>query len=253
MYLGSAITVADATKVRVYMKNFGEFYLDQVEHAGAILLSRTQKISQEKITIAVDLLRKQNTAAAIVTTPWDMLTGETLRSAIEQNSLKDTLIKEMAHPHDCGCGHDHGELAHDCGCGHDHGELAHDCGCGHDHGELAHDCGCGHNHGELALDCGCGHDHGHHHAEDVFTSWGIETPKQFTKAGIEFALNALDSGDFGMVLRAKGIVPTADGWLQFDYVPQEASIRAGSPDYTGRLCVIGANLNEASLTTLFGL
>ncbi len=266
MQLGCAVTVADGTKIKVYMKNFGEFYLNQVEHAGAILLSRTQKMTQEKIEAAVAMLREHNATATIVTTPWDALTGADLRRAMEQSSLSQELMAAVEaehHHHDhhehhhehgehCGCGHEHHEHHHEhgehCGCGHDHHEHHHEhgehCSCGHDHHEHHHE------HGEH---CGCGHDHGHHHAEDIFTSWGVETPKQFTKAQVEFALNALDSGDYGMVLRAKGILPTAEGWLQFDYVPGESAVRPGSADYTGRLCVIGAQLKQADLAALFGI
>ncbi|WP_409970072.1 GTP-binding protein [Bengtsoniella intestinalis] len=258
MVLGSAVTVADGLKVKVYEKNFGEFYIDQVSHAGAIFLSRTQKLSQEKIQAAVDLLRTHNATAAIVTTPWDELSAMTMKEAMTAPSLEQDLLTQVQahhHEHDehCACGHDHHEHHHEhdehCTCGHDHHDHHHEhdehCACGHDHHDHHHE------HGEH---CACGHDHhGHHHAEDVFTSWGIETPHMFTKAQLEFALDALDGGEFGMVLRAKGIVPTGDGWFEFDYVPGEVNLRPAKADYTGRLCVIGAGIDNSQLATLFGL
>ena len=257
MVLGSAVAVVDASKVKVYMKNFGEFYNNQVESAGTIILSRTQKLSEEKLNAAVELLWDKNPDAAILTTPWDQISGETILSAIEKVSLADELLEKMRHEHEeheHHHHHDHGEHC-DCGC-HDHDHEHHhhhdhdehcDCGC-HDHDHEHHH----HHEHDEHCDCGC-HDHHHHHADEVFTSWGMETPKKFTEDGIHAILTALDSGEYGKVLRAKGIVNGQEGWIEFDYVPEEHEVRAGHPDYTGRLCVIGAELEEAKLKTLFGL
>ena len=278
MKLNSFVTVADASKVKVYMKNFGEFYNNQVETAGTIILSRTQKLSPEKLDAAVAMLREKNPDAAILTTPWDELDGRTILSAIEKVSLADELMEriraeheadvaEHAHHHhdhddhdehehhhdhdhecddpDCSCHHhDHDEHEHH----HDHDEHEHHHDHDHDEHEHHHD----HDHECDDPDCSCHHHH--HHADEVFTSWGAETPKTFTEAGIRSILEQLDSGRYGKILRAKGIVPAADGgWLHFDYVPEEADVRRGSADYTGRLCVIGAELDEGGLKTLFGL
>ncbi len=259
--LNSFTTVADANKCKMYMKNFGEFYDDQVEHAGAIILSRTDGISEKKLEECVGLLRGHNEEAAIITTPWDKLSGTQILEAMEHgNTLEQELraleaeAQERRH-HDGGCGCHHGEghgHHHDgeCGChyGEGHGHH-HDGGCGCHHGE-----GHGHHHdGE----CGCHHngEHGHHHADEVFTSWGAETARKFTKEELERALTALsDSGAYGMVLRAKGIVEGADGkFLHFDYVPEEKSVRTGPSVVTGRLCVIGSCLNEEALKKLFAL
>ena len=269
MELNSFVTVADATKVKLYMKNFGEFYNNQIEHAGAIILSRTQKLTQEKLEAAVALLREKNPDAAILTTPWDELDGKTILAAMEKVSLADALLAEVQEHHhehgpDCACGchdHDH-DHDHDHEHGHEHGHHDdhdhdhehhhhHDHGHEHDHDhEHHHD----HDHDGHDDDCGCGcHDHHHHHADEVFTSWGRETPKTFSRADIEAILEALDSGEYGAVLRAKGIVNGGDGWLEFDYVPEEHEIRAGTPDYTGRLCVIGSALKEDKLAALFGV
>ena len=239
MVLGSAVAVVDASKVKVYMKNFGEFYNNQVESAGTIILSRTQKLSEEKLNAAVELLWEKNPEAAILTTPWDQISGKTILSAIEKVSLADELLEKMRAEHEA---HEHH---------HHHGEDC-DCGChDHDHHEHHHEHEHHHDHDEHCT-CGC-HDHDHHHADEVFTSWGMETPKKFTEEGIHAILTALDSGEYGKVLRAKGIVNGEDGWIEFDYVPEEHEIRAGHPDYTGRLCVIGAELDEGKLKTLFGL
>ena len=267
--LNSFVTVADASKVKVYMKNFGEFYNNQIESAGTIVLSRTQKLSREKLEAAVALLREKNPDAAILTTPWDELEGKTILSAIEKVSLADELLAKMRaeheaeeaehahHHHDHG---EHGDHEHHHGhgeeacCHGDHGHHEH-----HGHGDHAHH----HDHEEHGThhhghecgdpDCSCHHHH-HHHADEVFTSWGKETPKAFTKAGIEQILAALDSGEYGSILRAKGIVNGEDGtWIEFDFVPEEHEVRAGRPDYTGRLCVIGAELKEDKLARLFGL
>ena len=281
--LNSFVTVADASKVKVYMKNFGEFYNNQIESAGTIILSRTQKLSQEKLEAAAAMLREKNPQAAILTTPWDELDGKTILSAIEKVSLADELLAKMraeheaeeaehAHHHDHG-DHGHGEHGHsheDHGHGehghshedHDHGEHGHSHG-DHDHGEHGHHHGDhdhgehGHHHGDHDHECSapsCSCHHHHHHADEIFTSWGRETPKAFTQADIERILTALDSGEYGSILRAKGIVSGGDGtWLEFDYVPEEHEVRTGRPDYTGRLCVIGAELKEDQLSQLFGL
>ena len=264
MVLGSAVTVADATKCKVYMKNFGEFYENQVQYAGAIVLSRTQKASPAKVEEAVAILRGKNADAPIVTTPWDQLTGSQLLSAMEEgNTLAADLMAEEEVCSVCGGHHDH-EHHHDhdhdhdhCGCGHDHHEHEHD----HDHHD--HDC-CGHDHDhehEHHHDhdhdhdhCGCGHDHHHHghHADEVFSSWGVETTHTFTAEQLEKILTALDGGEYGAVLRAKGIVNGGDGvWYHFDYVPEDHQVRTGPADYTGRLCVIGSGLKEEGLKALF--
>ena len=265
MKLNSFVTVADAGKVKVYMKNFGEFYNNQIEAAGTIILSRTQKLTQEKLEAAVALLREKNPTAAILTTPWDQLDGQAILAAVEKVSLADELLEKMRaeheaeeaehhhhhHEHDDDDGHDEHEHHHH----HDHDdEDGHEHCCHHHHdedGEHHHH----HHHGDGECDdpeCACHHHH--HHADEVFTSWGAETPKQFTQADIDRILTALDSGEYGAILRAKGIVPAADGqWLHFDYVPQEHEVRYGAADYTGRLCVIGSQLKEDGLKTLFGL
>ena len=259
--LNSFVTVADASKVKVYMKNFGEFYNNQIESAGTIVLSRTQKLSQEKLEAAAALLREKNPDAAILTTPWDQLDGKTILSAIEKVSLAEELLAKMRaeheaeeaehahHHHGDHEGHEHhhhterGEHSHG-----DHEEHAHhDAEDHHHHGEHHHDHG--HECGDPSCSC-----HHHHHADEVFTSWGKETPKTFTQADIEKILAALDTGAYGAILRAKGIVSGEDGaWIEFDYVPEEHEVRAGRPDYTGRLCVIGADLKENQLSQLFGL
>ena len=278
MKLNSFVTVADAGKVKVYMKNFGEFYNNQIEAAGTIILSRTQKLTQEKLEAAVALLREKNPTAAILTTPWDQLDGQAILAAVEKVSLADELLEKMRaeheaeeaehhhhhHEHDDDDGHDEHEHHHH----HDHDdEDGHEHCCHHHHheGEEHEDCHHHdhddehehhhHHHGDGECDdpaCSCHHHH--HHADEVFTSWGAETPKQFTQADIDRILTALDSGEYGAILRAKGIVPAADGqWLHFDYVPQEHEVRYGAADYTGRLCVIGSQLKEDGLKTLFGL
>ena len=275
--LNSFVTVADASKVKVYMKNFGEFYNNQIESAGAIVLSRTQKLSQEKLEAAAAMLREKNPDAAILTTPWDELEGKTILSAIEKVSLADELLAKMRAEHEAGeaehAHHHHGHGDHEeHGHHHDHGDHEehthhHDHGehgdhtHHHDHGEHGdhahhHDHGepHEHDHGHECDGPSCSCHHHHHHADEVFTSWGRETPKAFTRAGIEKILAALDSGEYGSILRAKGIVNGEDGtWIEFDYVPEEAEVRSGHPDYTGRLCVIGAELKEDKLSQLFGL
>ncbi len=280
--LGYTVAVADAGKCKVYMRNFGEFYNNQIETASTIVLSRTDSISQEKLDGAVALLREHNAVATMVTTPWDQLTGAQLVEAMEhKQTLADELAQmeaqrlaqedeEQEHHHDHeGCCHSH-EHHHDhegcCrdhehhhdheGCCHDH-EHHHDHeGCCHDH-EHHHDHeGCCHDHEHHHDHEGCchGQEHHHHHADEVFTSWGVETPKKFTQAGIQKALEELENGELGTVLRAKGIVPAEDGtWIHFDYVPGEADVRTGSPAVTGRLCVIGAQLDEKAIAALFGV
>mgnify|MGYP002689826406 CR=1 FL=1 len=278
MRLNSFVTVADATKVKVYMKNFGEFYNNQIESAGTIILSRTQKLNQEKLEAAVALLREKNPNAAILTTPWDELDGRIILSAIEKVSLADELLARMRAEHEADEAehhhhhHDHDDDDHD----HDHEHCHH-----HDHDDDDHDhehC-CHHHHdddddhdhccrhhdhdeehehhhhdGEACDDPHCGCHHHHHHADEVFTSWGVETVKAFTEAGLDRILTALDSGDYGAILRAKGIVHSEDGkWLHFDFVPEEHQVRFGAADYTGRLCVIGSQLKEDKLAALFGL
>lgn len=272
MKLNSFVTVADATKVKVYMKNFGEFYNNQIESAGTIILSRTQKLNQEKLEAAVALLREKNPNAAILTTPWDELDGKTILSAIEKVSLADELLARMQaehaadeaehhhhhhdhdeDDHDHGCHHDHEEHDH---CHHDHDEDEHCHDHDHDHDEHCHDHDHEHHHhdGEECDDPHCSCHHHHHHADEVFTSWGVETVKAFTESELETILTALDSGDYGAILRAKGIVHSEDGkWLHFDFVPEEHQIRFGAADYTGRLCVIGSQLKEDKLAALFGL
>ena len=263
MKLNSFVTVADAGKVKVYMKNFGEFYNNQIEAAGTIILSRTQKLTQEKLEAAVALLREKNPTAAILTTPWDQLDGKTVLAAVEKVSLADELLEKMRAEHEAEEAehhHHHHEHDHDDEDDHEHcchhhhheGEEHEDCH-HHDHDDEEHE----HHHHHDDQECddpACSCHHHHHHADEVFTSWGAETPKQFTQADIDRILTALDSGDYGAILRAKGIVPAADGqWLHFDYVPQEHEVRYGSADYTGRLCVIGSQLKEDGLKTLFGL
>ena len=313
--INALVTVADASKIKMYMKNFGEFYNNQIENAGAVILSRTQKLSQEKQLQAAELIREKNPKAVVITTPWDDITGGQILKAIEgTDSLAKELMEEAEHHHhhhdeECGCGHDHEHHHHDhdeeCGCGHDHEEHDHEhhhghdeeCGCGHDYEEHDHEhhhghdeeCGCGHDHEEHDHEhhhhdeeCGCGHDHEehdhehhhhydqngvcscghhhdedghhhHHHADEVFTSWGRETPRKYTKDELEQILKTLsDSEEYGIVLRAKGMLPDTEGtWLHFDLVPGEYEIRNGSADYTGRLCVIGSKLDKAKLEKLF--
>ena len=261
MELGCAVTVADAAKCKVYLKNFGEFYENQIQYAGAVLLSRTQKLSPEKLEAAAALLREKNESAPIVTTPWDQLTGAQLLEVMERGSTlaEELLAAEEAEDEPCPvCGghhhHDH-DHAHECCHEHEHHEHGHECSCGHDHHEHDHECCHGHEHHEHDHECSCGHDHHGHHGHDageVFTSWGVETTHTFSAEQLERILAALDGGQYGAVLRAKGIVPAAEGaWLHFDYVPEEHAVRTGPADYTGRLCVIGSKLDEAGLKALF--
>ena len=255
MKLNSFVTVADATKVKVYMKNFGEFYNNQIESAGTIILSRTQKLSQEKLEAAVALLREKNPDAAILTTPWDALDGKVILSAIEKVSLADELLEKMRAEHEAEeaehTHHHHDHDGHEHHHDHDDDEDEHHHHHDHDHEE--HDHHHDHDHECDDPNCSCHHHH-HHHADEVFTSWGKETPKPFTQADIQRILTALDSGEYGKILRAKGIVSGENGqWIEFDYVPEEHDVRTGHPDYTGRLCVIGAELKEDKLAELFGL
>ena len=256
-------TVADATKAKMYMKNFGEFYNDQIEHAGTIVLSRTQNMDAAKLEASVALIRDKNAEAAIITTPWDELNGEQIVSALEKKSLMDELLKEALehsaeHHHDDD-DEDEDEHEHHH---HHHHEDGEECCCGHHHDddddedEDEHEHHHHHHHedgGECS--CGCGHHHHHHHADDVFTSWGRETPHVYTKEEIEDILVKLtEKSEFGIILRAKGMVSGADGrWIYFDAVPEEYEIRDGGADYTGRICVIGQNLNEEKLEKLFKL
>ena len=279
------LTVADATKAKMYMKNFGEFYNDQIEHAGTIVLSRTQNMDAARLEASVALIRDKNADAAIITTPWDELNGEQILSALEKKSLMDELLKEALehsaeHHHDDDDDedehehhHHHHEDGEECGCGHHHhdddDEDEHEHH--HHHHEDGEECGCGHHHHDDDDDedehehhhhhedgeecsCGCGHHH-HHHADDIFTSWGKETPHVYTKEEIEDILVKLtEKSEFGIILRAKGMVSGADGkWIYFDAVPEEYEIRDGGADYTGRICVIGQNLNEEKLEKLFKL
>ena len=305
--LNSYTTVVDAKKCKMYMRNFGEFFDNQVQYAGAIIMSRTDIVDEKKAMESMELLRSINEKAAIITTPIEKLDGKKILEVMEHPvSLADELLKEEHehhhhHDHDdeCGCGHDHDHEHHhhdhdeecDCGhdhdhehhhhdhdeecdCGHDHDHEHHhhdhdeECSCGHDHDHEHHhhdhddECGCGHDHDhehhhDHDEECGCGHhhDHHHHHADEVFTSWGRETIKKFTREGLEKMLESLSaSEEYGVILRAKGMLPAEDGtWIYFDMVPEETEIREGSPEYTGRLCVIGSKLNEEKLAKLFGV
>jgi len=269
--LNSFVTVADVNKVKMYMKNFGEFYDDQISHASCILLSRTQTASEEKIAAAVAMLREKNPTATIVTTAWDHLTGEQILKAMStKDDFKAELIAMAAkaneeHAHeDEEEEHEHHHHHYDedgvCSCGHHHDhddddddedEHEHHH---HDHDEHDHDdhCCCGHHHDHDGHCC-CGHHHHDHHADEVFTSWGVETARKFTKAEVEHALTELDTGNYGMILRSKGIVDGgADGWLEFDYVPGEWEVRSRSADVGGKLVVIGSKLNETAIAQLFG-
>ena len=303
--LNSYTTVVDAKKCKMYMRNFGEFFDNQVQYAGAIIMSRTDIVDEKKAMESMELLRSINEKAAIITTPIEKLDGKKILEVMEHPvSLADELLKEEhehhhhAHDDECGCGHDHDHEHHhhdhddECGCGHDHDHEHHhdhdeecncghdhdhehhhhdhdeECSCGHDHDHEHHhhdhdECGCGHDHDhehhhhDHDDECGCGHhhDHHHHHADEVFTSWGRETIKKFTREGLEKMLESLSaSEEYGVILRAKGMLPAEDGtWIYFDMVPEETEIREGSPEYTGRLCVIGSKLNEEKLAKLFGV
>ena len=256
--LNSASTVADASKVKVYMKNFGEFFNNQIEHAGTIILSRTQNVSEAKLKTDIELIRSLNKDAHIITTPWDDINGKQILDAMENvTNLELEMLAEAAakaaeeheheHHHDgeCGCGHDHD---HEHEHHHDHdGE----CGCGHDH-DHEHE-----HHHDHDGECSCGHEHhhGHHHADEVFTSWGVETPDKYDKETLSEILRKLsETDDYGDILRAKGMLPTPEGkWMFFDLVPEEYEIRDGEPEITGRICVIGAKLKEDALKELFNV
>ena len=257
--LNSFVTVADVNKVKMYMKNFGEFYNNQVESAHTIVLSRTQNMKQDKLEACVDMIREHNKEATVITTPWDELTGEQLLAAMEKPvSLADMVMAEEEICPVCGGHHDH-DHDHEHHHDHDHEHHHHDhdeecgCGCGHDHD---HDHEHHHHDHDEECSCGCGHDHDHHHhhhADEVFTSWGKETPKKYNKEELDTILQKLSKDDsYGMILRSKGILQTEDGsWIQFDLVPGEYEIREGSADYTGRICVIGSKLKEDELEGLF--
>ena len=268
--LNSLVTVADANKCKMYMKNFGEFYNNQVESAHTIVLSRTQNMKQDKLEACVDMIREHNKEATVITTPWDELTGEQLLAAMEKPvSLADMVMAEEEICPVCGGHHDHDHDDHDHEHEHehhhDHDDHDHEHEHHHDHDEHHHDhdhdehCDHDHDH-EHHHDhddhCGCGHDHHHHHADEVFTSWGKETPRKYTKEEVETILKALsaDNNEYGIILRAKGMLPSPDGtWIYFDMVPEEYEIREGQPEYTGRLCVIGSKIDEAKLEKLFML
>ena len=283
LVLNSYTTVVDAKKCKMYMRNFGEFFNNQVEYAGAIIMSRTDIVDEAKAQAAMELLREINPKAAIITTPIEKLEGAKILEVMEHPvSLEQEMMEEEVCP-ECGHVHEHGHHHHD----HDHEEHEHhhdheehehhhhdhdheECGCGHDHEEHEHhhhdhdheECGCGHDHDHEHHhdhdhdECGCGHDHHHHHhADEVFTSWGRETIKKYTRENLEKILETLsETEEYGIILRAKGMLPAEDGtWIYFDMVPEETEIRSGAPEYTGRLCVIGSKLNEDKLAELFGL
>ena len=268
--INSTATVVDASKCKMYMKNYGEFYNNQIEYAGTVILSRTQNVSADKLDACLKMIREKNEEASIITTPWDDIQGKNIVEAMEKvNSLEKELLEEHEHYHhdgECGCGHHHDHDHHDhehdhdgeCGCGHHHDHDHHDhehdhdgeCGCGHHHDHDHHD----HEHDHDG-ECGCGHhhDHHHHHADDVFTSWGVETAHKFTEEELTEILHKLaETKDYGDVLRAKGIVAAAEGeWFHFDLVPEETEVRRGAADFTGRICVIGADLREDAIKELF--
>ena len=281
--LNSLVTVADANKCKMYMKNFGEFYNNQVESAHTIVLSRTQNMKQDKLEACVAMIREHNKDAAVITTPWDELTGEQLLAAMEKPvSLADMVMAEEDICPVCGGHHDHDHDEHDHEHHHhDHDDHDHEHEHHHEHDDHDHEhdhhhdhdhddhCGCDHDHDDHDHHhdhdhddhCGCGHDHDHdhhhhHHADEVFTSWGKETPRKYTKEEVETILTALaaENNEYGIILRAKGMLPSPDGtWIYFDMVPEEYEIREGQPEYTGRLCVIGSKIDEAKLEKLFML
>ena len=270
LVVNSYTTVVDAKKCKMYMRNFGEFFNNQVEYAGAIIMSRTDIVDDEKAMQSMELLRGLNAKAAIITTPIENLDGKKLLEVMEHPvSLEQEMMDEEVCP-ECGHVHEHGEHHHhhehhdhECECGHDHEHHHehhdHECECGHDHEHHHehhdHECGCGHDHEHHDHECGCGHDHHHHHADEVFTSWGRETIKKYSREDLEKILEILShSEEYGVILRAKGMLPAEDGtWIYFDMVPEETEIRQGAPEYTGRLCVIGSKLKEEKLAELFGL
>ena len=272
------ITVVDGKKAKMYLDNFGEFFENQVEHASTIVISRTQNMTDEKIEACVHLLREKNDKATIISTPWDQLSGDAIRHALEHGAEIEGLFEHHHdhehhhHDHDeeCGCGHHHHDHDEECGCGHHHHDHDEECGCGHHHHDHDEECGCGHHHHDHDEECGCGHhhhdhdeecscgcghhhDHHHHHADEVFTSWGKETAHKYTEEELDYLLKALSETDaYGTILRSKGIIQMADGnWKQFDLVPQEYEVRDGKADYAGRMVVIGTNLKEDELAKLF--
>ena len=275
--LNSYTTVADVNKCKMYMRNFGEFFENQLQYARTIILSRTDtpKATEEKVAKAVALIREVNKDAVIITTPIEKLDGAQILEAMEQGREEDEDFCPVCgghhdhdHHHDDECGHDHEHHHHDhddeCGCGHDHDHDHHhddECGCGHDHDHDHHhdgECGCGHDHDHDHHhdgECGCGHDHHHHHADEVFTSWGRETAKKYTKEEIEAALKKLsEAEDLGVILRAKGMVDGKDGqWIYFDMVPEEYEVRTGTPQITGKICVIGSKMAEDKIAEIFGV
>lgn len=263
--ISGKITVVDVNKCKMYLKNFGEFFLNQVEAADTILLSRTGAASAEKVQQAVELLRQHNDHALIVTTPWEQLDGKELLQEMEkQVDLAAQLLAEVHHIHhhdhdehrDCGHEHHHHDHDEHCDCGHEHHHHDHDehCNCGHEHHHHDHDehCDCGHehHHHDHGEHCSCGHDH---HADEVFVSWGMETPAQYDAEQLQAMLNGLEQQqNYGVVLRAKGMVPAKDGsWIYFDYVPGECELRQGKPSVTGKICVIGSGLRQDALQQLF--
>ena len=237
--LENFITVADASKCKMYMKNFGEFYNNQIESASVVVLSRTQNVSDDKVENAVELIKEHNDKAAIITTPWDVLTGEQIMSALKKTSLVDEMMEDMKHEHHHHHHHEDGE----CCCHHHEHEDEHEHHHHHEDGE----CCCHHHEHE--------HHHHHHHADEVFNSWGVETPHKYETSEIEAILKRLvETEEFGVILRAKGMVPAKDGsWIYFDAVPGEYELREGTPEYTGKLCVIGTNVDEHKMEELFGL
>ena len=259
--LNSYTTVADVNKCKMYMRNFGEFFENQLQYARTIILSRTDtpKATEEKVAKAVALIREVNKDAVIITTPIEKLDGAQILEAMEQGREEDEDFCPV-----CGGHHDH-DHHHDDECGHDHEHHHHDhddeCGCGHDHDHDHHhddECGCGHDHDHDHHhdgECGCGHDHHHHHADEVFTSWGRETAKKYTKEEIEAALKKLsEAEDLGVILRAKGMVDGKDGqWIYFDMVPEEYEVRTGTPQITGKICVIGSKMAEDKIAEIFGV
>ncbi len=265
--LNSAVVVVDANKCKMYAKNFGEFFLNQIEHAGTIILSRTADIQEKKLNTALEIIREHNAKAAVITTPWDELDGKKILETIENaKDLEAELMAEVAkmhegHEHHDHEGHDHHHEGHDHDCHHEHEGHNHDCHHdheAHDHESCGHHDHEGHDHHDHGENCTCGchdheHSHGHHHADDVFGSWGFETPTAYTKAELEKILEALeDEKKYGAILRAKGMVSAGDGtWLNFDYVPGESNVRTGAAEVTGKICVIGAQLKEENLKALF--
>lgn len=262
--VNSTTAVVDCMKAKMYMKNFGEFFNNQIESAGTIILSRSQKVPQKLLEECTALIREHNQKASLITTPWDDIDGKTILSAMEQSStLEQELLKEeevcpvCGHHHEHS--HDHGEEHHhdhECSCEHHHD---HGCDGEHEHHhDHEHECGCEHEHDHHHdHECGCGHEHHHHHhhADEVFTSWGVETPRKYTREEVESILKVLaDTEEYGGILRAKGMLPSADGtWIYFDLTPGEYELREGNPDYTGRICVIGTQLKEEKLGELFQL